>query len=42
VSLCVFVRRDGDDYVLTPVEVGITVDDAPFVAVDFNQVGSGG
>ena len=33
------LRRDGDDYVLvTPVEkVGITVDDAPFVAVDFNQ-----
>ena len=31
------LRRDGDDYVLvTPVEkVGITVDDAPFVAVDF-------
>jgi hypothetical protein len=34
------LRRDGDDYVLvTPVEkVGITVDDAPFVAVDFNAV----
>ena len=32
------IRRDGDDYFLvTPVEkVGITVDDAPFVAVDFN------
>ena len=32
------LRRDGDDYFLvTPVEkVGITVDDAPFVAVDFN------
>lgn len=31
------LRKDGDDYVLvTPVEkVGITVDDAPFVAVDF-------
>lgn len=31
------IRRDGDDYFLvTPVEkVGITVDDAPFVAVDF-------
>jgi hypothetical protein len=30
------LRRDGDEYVLvTPVEkVGITVDDAPFVAVD--------
>jgi len=35
------LRRDGDDYFLvTPVEkVGITVDDAPFVAVDFNRVG---
>ena len=35
------LRRDGDDYVLvTPVEkVGITVDDAPFVAVDFNRHG---
>jgi len=34
------LRRDGDDYFLiTPVEkVGITVDDAPFVAVDFNRV----
>ena len=32
------LRRDGDRYVLvTPVEkVGITVDDAPFVAVDFS------
>ncbi|MDA9207930.1 DUF1285 domain-containing protein [Octadecabacter sp.] len=31
------MRRDGDDYFLvTPVEkVGITVDDAPFVAIDF-------
>lgn len=31
------LRKDGDDYVLvTPVEkVGITVDDAPFVAIDF-------
>ncbi len=37
------LRRDGDDYVLvTPVEkVGITVDDAPFVAVDFNLRGDG-
>jgi hypothetical protein len=37
------LRRDGDDYVLvTPVEkVGITVDDAPFVAVDFNPRGDG-
>lgn len=31
------LRKDGDDFFLvTPVEkVGITVDDAPFVAVDF-------
>ncbi|MCZ4352110.1 DUF1285 domain-containing protein [Roseovarius aestuarii] len=37
------LRRDGDDYFLvTPVEkVGITVDDAPFVAVDFNATGEG-
>lgn len=37
------LRRDGDDYVLvTPVEkVGITVEDAPFVAVDFNRRGDG-
>ncbi len=35
------IRRDGEDYFLvTPVEkVGITVDDAPFVALDFNQRG---
>jgi uncharacterized protein len=35
------LRRDGDDYFLvTPVEkVGITVDDAPFVAVDFEISG---
>ncbi|PJJ85728.1 hypothetical protein CLV77_0256 [Brevirhabdus pacifica] len=33
------LRRDGEDYFLiTPVEkVGITVDDAPFVAVDFTR-----
>lgn len=33
------LRKDGDRYVLvTPVEkVGITVDDAPFVAVDFER-----
>ena len=33
------LRKDGENYVLvTPVEkVGITVDDAPFVAVDFNR-----
>jgi hypothetical protein len=35
------LRRDGDRYFLvTPVEkVGITVDDAPFVAVDFRREG---
>ena len=35
------IRKDGDAYFLvTPVEkVGITVDDAPFVAVDFNRRG---
>jgi hypothetical protein len=37
------IRKDGDDYFLvTPVEkVGITVDDAPFVAVDFDVEGAG-
>ncbi|WP_417726734.1 DUF1285 domain-containing protein [Roseovarius sp.] len=37
------LRRDGDDYFLvTPVEkVGITVDDAPFVAVDFEAEDTG-
>ncbi len=37
------IRKDGDDYFLvTPVEkVGITVDDAPFVAVDFEREGDG-
>ena len=37
------LRRDGEDYFLvTPVEkVGITVDDAPFVAVDFEASGEG-
>ncbi len=37
------LRKDGDRYVLvTPVEkVGITVDDAPFVAVDFTAAGHG-
>jgi len=37
------IRKDGDDYFLvTPVEkVGITVDDAPFVALDFNAAGEG-
>lgn len=37
------LRKDGDDYFLvTPVEkVGITVEDAPFVAVDFECEGSG-
>lgn len=36
------LRKDGDKYVLvTPVEkVGITVEDAPFVAVDFEVEGS--
>ncbi len=35
------LRRDGDDYFLvTPVEkVGIKVDDAPFVALDFDTSG---
>ncbi|MBJ6372034.1 DUF1285 domain-containing protein [Sedimentitalea arenosa] len=37
------LRKEGDAYFLvTPVEkVGITVDDAPFVAVDFDAEGSG-
>ncbi|EPX81667.1 DUF1285 domain-containing protein [Litoreibacter arenae] len=37
------IRKDGDDYFLvTPVEkVGITVEDAPFVALDFDAVGEG-
>ncbi len=37
------LRKDGDRFVLvTPVEkVGITVDDAPFVAVDFTAKGTG-
>ncbi len=37
------LRKDGEDYFLvTPVEkVGITVDDAPFVAVDFETSGTG-
>lgn len=37
------LRKDGDRYVLvTPVEkVGIQVDDAPFVAVDFEASGEG-
>ncbi len=37
------MRRDGDDYFLvTPVEkVGIKVEDAPFVAVDFEVEGRG-
>lgn len=37
------LKREGDQYFLvTPVEkVGITVDDAPFVAVDFDVVGAG-
>lgn len=37
------IRRDGDDYFLvTPVEkVGITVDDAPFLAVSMEVSGEG-
>lgn len=37
------IRKDGDDYFLvTPVEkVGITVEDAPFVAIDFDVTGTG-
>jgi hypothetical protein len=37
------LRKDGDKYFLvTPVEkVGITVDDAPFVATDFDVTGGG-
>ncbi|MEM9344574.1 MAG: DUF1285 domain-containing protein [Pseudomonadota bacterium] len=37
------LRRDGDAYFLvTPVEkVGITVDDAPFAAIDFSVTGLG-
>lgn len=37
------LKKEGDRYFLvTPVEkVGITVDDAPFVAVDFDVTGSG-
>ena len=37
------IRKDGEDYFLvTPVEkVGITVEDAPFVAIDFDRVGDG-
>lgn len=37
------LRREGDRYFLvTPVEkVGITVDDAPFVATDFDATGAG-
>jgi uncharacterized protein len=37
------LRKDGEDYFLvTPVEkVGITVEDAPFVAVDFEVEGEG-
>ncbi|WGI21318.1 DUF1285 domain-containing protein [Amylibacter sp. IMCC11727] len=37
------IRKDGDDYFLvTPVEkVGITVDDAPFVAIDFDVENQG-
>lgn len=35
-------KEDGKYYLVTPVEkVGITVDDAPFVAVDFEATGTG-
>ncbi|HUF87338.1 MAG TPA: DUF1285 domain-containing protein [Thermohalobaculum sp.] len=35
--------EDGRHYLVTPVEkIGITVDDAPFVAVDFRVEGAGG
>ncbi len=35
-------KEDGRHYLVTPVEkVGITVDDAPFVAVDFEAEGEG-
>lgn len=35
-------REDGKYFLVTPVEkVGITVDDAPFVAVDFTRQGEG-
>jgi hypothetical protein len=35
-------REDGRYFLVTPVEkVGITVDDAPFVAVDFTAEGNG-
>ncbi len=35
-------REDGKYFLVTPVEkVGITVDDAPFVAVDFDAMGAG-
>ena len=35
-------KEDGKYYLVTPVEkVGITVEDAPFVAVDFDATGSG-
>ena len=37
------LKKEGDDFFLvTPVEkVGITVDDAPFVAIDFEATGEG-
>ena len=35
-------REDGKYFLVTPVEkVGITVDDAPFVAIDFEPTGEG-
>ncbi|RPE67185.1 hypothetical protein EDD53_1589 [Pacificibacter maritimus] len=37
------LKKEGDDYFLvTPVEkVGITVEDAPFLAIDFDEAGQG-
>ncbi len=38
----VLKKEDGRHYLVTPVEkIGITVDDAPFVAVDFRAEGEG-
>ena len=40
--LSILKREDGKYFLVTPVEkVGITVDDAPFVAVDFDATGEG-
>lgn len=38
----ILIREDDDYFLVTPVEkVGITVEDAPFVAVDFDATGEG-